>query len=113
MWLIIIGLTLGIVFGTLSNIRIPAEYSSYVSIAILAALDTLFGGVRAYLNKSFDLKVFTTGFFFNSILAAALAYIGVQLRIDLYMAAVFAFGVRLFNNIAVVRRILIDKIGKK
>lgn len=107
MWLPFIGLIVGIVLGWLTNWRIPEEYSSYLSIAVLAALDTLIGGIRAHLQNVYDESVFLTGFFFNIILAASLAFLGVHLGVDLYLAAVFAFGVRLFQNIAVIRRILL------
>ncbi|MCM3732256.1 small basic family protein [Fictibacillus nanhaiensis] len=109
MWLPVLGLVLGLLLGFMSDIRVPPEYSNYLSIAVLAALDTLFGGIRAHLQGSFEDKVFITGFFFNILLAAGLAYLGVHLGIDLYLAAIFAFGVRLFNNIAVIRRLLISK----
>ncbi|TWE08914.1 small basic protein [Neobacillus bataviensis] len=109
MWLPFIGLIIGIILGFLTEIRIPEEYSNYLSIAILAAFDTLFGGIRAYLQNIYDEKVFVSGFFFNIVLAASLAFLGVHLGVDLYLAAVFAFGVRLFQNIAVIRRILLTK----
>ncbi|RLQ95826.1 small basic family protein [Falsibacillus albus] len=109
MWLPVLGLLVGVVLGLLTDIRIPEEYSNYLSIAVLAALDTLFGGIRAHLQNIYDDRVFVSGFFFNILLAASLAFLGVHLGVDLYLAAVFAFGVRLFQNIAVIRRILISK----
>lgn len=109
MWLPIFGLIVGIILGLLSEFKIPAEYSNYLSIAVLAALDTLFGGIRAHLQNIYDQSVFVSGFFFNILLAASLAFLGVHLGVDLYLAAVFAFGVRLFQNIAVIRRILLTK----
>ncbi len=109
MWLPFVGLIIGILLGLLTDIRIPEEYSNYLSIAVLAALDTLFGGIRAHLQNIYDEKVFVTGFFFNIALAASLAFLGVHLGVDLYLAAVFAFGVRLFQNIAVIRRIILTK----
>jgi small basic protein len=109
MWLPVLGLVIGILLGLSSNFSIPDEYSNYLSIAVLAALDTMFGGIRAHLQNIYDEKVFVSGFFFNIILAASLAFLGVHLGVDLYLAAVFAFGVRLFQNIAVIRRILLTK----
>ncbi|WP_438316914.1 small basic family protein [Sporosarcina sp. FA9] len=109
MWLPLLGLVLGISLGLLTDIEIPQEYGNYLSIAVLAALDTLFGGIRAHLQQVYDDKVFVSGFFFNIVLAASLAFLGVHLGVDLYLAAVFAFGVRLFQNIAVIRRILLTK----
>ncbi|WP_428908735.1 small basic family protein [Niallia sp. Krafla_26] len=109
MWLPIIGLMIGLFLGFLTDIRIPPEYSNYLSIAVLAALDSLVGGMRAHLQNVYEEKIFVSGFFFNIILAVSLAFLGVHLGVDLYLAAVFAFGVRLFQNIAVIRRILLVK----
>ncbi|MDZ5470707.1 small basic family protein [Bacillus sp. 31A1R] len=113
MWLPILGLIIGVILGLLTDFSIPDEYSNYLSIAVLAALDTLFGGIRAHLQNVYDEKVFVSGFFFNIILAASLAFLGVHIGVDLYLAAVFAFGVRLFQNIAVIRRILLTKWSTK
>ncbi len=109
MWLPVLFLIIGVAVGLMTNLRIPEEYKDYLSIAVLAAFDTLLGGVRASLEKTFNETVFVTGFFSNVALAALLAFLGVQLGIDLYLAAVFAFGVRLFQNIAVIRRQVIDQ----
>jgi small basic protein len=113
MWLPIIGLAIGILIGYYTKVEIPAEYLPYLSIAVLAALDTLFGGIRSHLEEAFDIRVFASGFFFNTLLAAGLAFIGVHLGVDLYLAAVVAFGVRLFNNLAVIRRILLVKWSER
>jgi len=113
MWLPFLGLLLGVSLGILTDIQIPTEYENYLSIAVLAALDTLFGGIRAQLQNVYDDKVFISGFFFNIILAAGLAFLGVYIGVDLYLAAIFAFGVRLFQNIAVIRRILITKFEER
>ncbi|MEW9667524.1 small basic family protein [Ammoniphilus sp. 3BR4] len=109
MWLPIIGLIVGVILGLSSEFTVPVEYRNYLSIAVLAALDTVFGGIRSYLENIFDIKVFMSGFFFNTLLAAGLAFLGVYMGVDLYLAAIFAFGVRLFNNIAVIRRIMIGR----
>ncbi len=109
MWLPVLGLIIGVTLGLLTEIDVPHEYRNYLSIAVLAALDTFIGGIRAQLQNVFDEKIFVSGFFFNMILAASLAFIGVHLGVDLYLAAVFAFGVRLFQNIAVIRRVLITR----
>jgi len=113
MWLPLLGLLLGISLGFMTDFQIPTAYENYLSIAVLAALDTLFGGIRAQLQQVYDDKVFVSGFFFNIALAAALAFLGVHLGVDLYLAAIFAFGVRLFQNIAVIRRILLSRFSEK
>jgi len=109
----ILGLIIGILVGIFIPYNIPYKYSNYVAISILAALDSVFGAAAATLQNKFNMKVFISGFFGNAMLAAVLAYIGDKLGIQLYLAAVFAFGNRLFLNFAVIRRLLLNKISKK
>ncbi|HOS69705.1 MAG TPA: small basic family protein [Bacillota bacterium] len=109
----IIGLLLGIVIGILSPITIPIQYSSYMSVAILAALDSVFGGIRSSIEKTFNIEIFMSGFFGNAVLAAILTYIGDQLGVPIYYAAIFAFGVRLFQNFAIIRRYVLMGHKKK
>ncbi len=104
LWLPIVGLLAGIVVGSLLSISIPADYSRYTAMAILAALDSILGAVRAELEGQYDNKVFVSGFFANAILAGSLTFLGDRLGVELYYAAVVAFGVRLFNNLAIIRR---------
>ncbi len=109
----ILGMIIGILIGVfLIPVNIPQQYSTYMAVAILAALDSVFGGVAATLQKKFNMKIFVSGFFGNALLAAALAYIGDQLGIDIYLAAIFAFGNRLFLNFAIIRRYMLNKSAK-
>ena len=86
MWLPLLGLVIGILLGLLTDWRISSEYANYLSIAVLAAFDTLIGGIRAHLQNIYDEHVFVSGFFFNIILATSLAFLGVHLGVDLYLA---------------------------
>jgi len=113
MWLPIIGLLIGLLIGYILPVSIPTAYAPYVSIAVLAALDSVFGGIRSWLEKKFDIEIFVTGFFGNALLAALLAYIGDRLDIPIYLAAIFAFGTRLFQNFAIIRRYIIKGITGK
>ena len=110
----LLGLIIGILIGVFFiPVNIPQQYSNYVAVAILAALDSVFGGIAANVQGKFDLKIFLSGFFGNALLAAALAYIGDQLGIQIYLAAIFAFGNRLFLNFAIIRRYILNKSSKK
>lgn len=109
LWLAIIGLAIGILIGLNLPIIHPQAFSKYMSVAALAALDSVFGGIRAAMEDHFDNTIFISGFFSNALLAAGLAYFGERLGIDLYLAAVVAFGVRLFQNLAIIRRHLLKK----
>ncbi|WP_227767094.1 small basic family protein [Zhaonella formicivorans] len=109
MWLPLLGLLIGVLIGLLFPYQIPVAYAKYMSVAALAALDSVFGGLRSGMENKFDSGIFLSGFFSNTLLAGLLAYIGDQLGVELYMAAVFAFGVRLFQNLAIIRRFLLKK----
>ncbi|BAM47713.1 small basic family protein [Amphibacillus xylanus] len=113
MWVPLLFLLVGVGLGLLTDFSIPQLYSNYLSIAILAAMDTLFGGIRAHYEKKFDQRVFLSGFFFNISLAVVLTFIGQQLGVDLYLAAIFAFGLRLFKNISIIRRHVFKIQSKK
>jgi small basic protein len=102
-------LLVGLVLGFQLPVMLPLVYTKYMSIAVLAALDSVFGGIRAYMEDSFDYLIFTSGFFVNMLLAAGLAYMGDRLGVELYLAAVIVFGVRLFNNLGIIRRYLLKK----
>ncbi len=105
-----IGILIGAVIGYLLPFTYNASYSLYVSVAILACLDSVFGGIRANLEKKFDTRIFVSGFFGNAIIAAFLAYLGDKLGVPLYYAAILVFGGRLFENFAKIRRnILFEK----
>jgi small basic protein len=103
------GLLLGVVLGLQLPIM-PLDYVQYMAVAVLAALDSVAGGIRAYQEHIFDTTIFVTGFCTNTVLAAFLAYLGDLMGLDLYLAAVFAFGVRLFQNIGIIRRLMLKKI---
>lgn len=105
----ILGLFIGIVVGFILPYTYNYVYSLYVSVAILACLDSLFGGIRANLDNKFDIEIFLTGFFGNAIIAAFLAYIGDKLGVPLYYAAIITFGSRMFDNFAAMRRIWLNK----
>lgn len=113
MLIALLGLVIGVVIGFFLPNFYPAEYSFYISISVLAALDSIFGAVKANMENRFDMIIFITGFLGNAILAALLAYIGDKMGVPLYYAAIFVFGGRLFQNFAVIRRILIEQYLRK
>ena len=99
--------------GLLLDVNIPDTLSPYMSVAILACLDSVFGAVRASLSKNFKSDIFISGFFGNAVLAAGLAYLGDKLGIPMYIAAVIVFGGRIFDNFAVIRRLLIERLKSR
>ncbi|MDF2874526.1 MAG: hypothetical protein K0R22_1209 [Sporomusa sp.] len=105
----ITGLIIGIIIGIVFPITVPLEYAKFMSVALLASLDSVFGGLRAGIEEKFDNTVFITGFFTNALLAAGLVYIGDRLGIDLYYVSLLAFGLRIFQNLAIIRRYFLKK----
>ena len=105
----VLGLLVGLILGSISPVLIPMAYAKFFSIALLASLDSVFGGLRATMNEKFDNAVFISGFFTNALLAAFLVYMGDRLGIDLYYVALLAFGFRMFQNLAFLRRHILRK----
>ena len=109
---IIIGCLLGIIVG--ANLPlIPYIYTSYVAISIVAALDSVLGGIYATIKGNFDFKTFVTGFFGNAILSILLTYLGEKLNVDIYIGAIVVFVWRMFNNLTMIRIHYVEKISER
>lgn len=88
----------------------PFAAANYLSLAVLAGLDSVFGGIRAGAERRFRSDVFLTGFLVNMILAVLLVWLGEQIGVgDLYVAAVVTLGGRMFLNLSVIRRHLLER----
>lgn len=114
--MIFIAIILGCIIGAIIGVNMPMisyTYSGYLAIAIIAALDSVFGGIASTLNKKFDLKIFVSGFFGNAVLAILLTYLGQKLNVDIYLAAIVVFVGRMFNNLGIIRRYYIEKWSKE
>lgn len=114
--MILIAIIIGCLVGALIGINIPTipyTYSGYLAIAIIAALDSVFGAITSSLKKNFDMKIFLSGFFVNAILAIVLTYLGQKLNVDIYLAAVVVFVGRMFNNLGTIRRYYVEKFTSK
>ena len=104
MLLPLVGLLVGVLLGWVSSVNIGFEFSRYSAVAILAALDSVLGAVRAELDGVYDNRVFVSGFVTNAVVAVLLTFIGDRLSLDLYLVALINFGFRIFNNVALIRR---------
>ena len=109
---ILIGCILGAVIG-MNAPMISYTYSSYLAIAVIAALDSVFGGITSVIRKNFDLKIFISGFFGNAILAILLTILGQKLNVDIYLAEIVVFVGRMFNNLGTIRRYYVEKWTEK
>ena len=114
--MVFIAIIIGCILGAIVGINAPTisyTYSSYLAIAIIAALDSVFGGITSVIKKNFNLKIFITGFFGNAILSILLTILGQKLNVDIYLAAIVVFVGRMFTNLAIIRRYYIDKFLNK
>jgi len=103
-WFALLAGALGFALVYFSGAAFPTQYAQYLSLAALAGLDSLIGGVRAGTEGKFKSDVFISGFLTNTLLAAFLAYLGDLMGQPLGLAAVVALGGRIFVNLSIIRR---------
>lgn len=109
----LLGIAAGILIGFAFEFPYSAEYSFYITMGLLAAMDSIVGAVRAHMEDKYDNLIFVTGFVTNAVLASVLTFVGDKLGVPLYYAAILVFGGRMFNNLAVARHIVVDNIRAK
>jgi small basic protein len=104
----LIALLVGAILGLLLQPTVPPFLLPYLPVAVVAALDAIFGAVRAHLEGTFSERVFLISFMTNVVLAVFLVYLGDQLGVgsELSTAVVVVLGVRIFSNLSAVRRVV-------
>lgn len=102
----VLALVAGVIAGILLQPTVPVVLQPYLPIAVVAALDAVFGGIRATLDGVFDDKQFVVSFVSNVLVAAFIVYLGDQLGVggQLSTGVVVVLGVRIFGNVAAIRR---------
>ncbi len=108
---------ISIVIGVLAGMNAPFLFSGimsiYVSVVILAIIDSLLGAWRSYLEGKFDSAIFISGVLANALVATLLAFVGDNLGLPLYYAALFVFGTRLFQNVSIIRRLILEQYRRE
>jgi len=105
----LIGILIGIIIGFQINYSIPLEYTKYTAVVLIGILDALFGAIRAEATKDqYNALIFITGLIFNIILAVIITYLGEKLGLDLYLAATVVFTFRIFSNVGITRRAMLQ-----
>jgi small basic protein len=101
-----IGLLVGVLLGLLLEPTVPGWLNPYLPIAVVAALDAVFGALRAFLDGIFDDKVFVVSFVSNVLIAALIVYLGDKLGVggQLSTGVIVVLGIRIFSNVAAIRR---------
>jgi small basic protein len=102
----LLGLVGGVLLGLVWGPDVPLGLQPYLPIAVIAALDAVFGAVRAVLDGIFNDKVFVVSFLANVVVAAFIVFLGDQLGVgsQLSTGVVVVLGVRIFSNVASIRR---------
>ena len=105
----VLGLFVGVLAGIIFQPTVPTWLAPYLPIAVVAALDALFGGVRAHFDGVFDDRVFAVSFLSNILVASLIVFLGNQLGVgaELTTAVVVVLGIRIFSNAAAIRRRLL------
>ncbi len=101
-----LGLVVGLIAGLILQPTVPLGLQPYLPIAVVAALDAVFGGLRALLDGVFDDKVFVVSFIANVLVAGVIVFLGDQLGVgsQLSTGVVVVLGIRIFSNVASIRR---------
>jgi small basic protein len=101
-----IGLLIGVLLGLFLQPDVPIWLEPYLPIAVVAALDAVFGALRAFLDGIFDDKVFVVSFISNVLIAALIVYLGDKLGVggQLSTGVIVVLGIRIFSNVAAIRR---------
>jgi small basic protein len=104
-----IGLLIGIVFGLLLHPVVPLWLQPYLPIAVVAALDAVFGAFRSVLDGIFNDRIFVISFLSNVVVAAVIVFLGDQLGVGSQMSTgvVVVLSMRIFANVAAIRRHLL------
>ncbi len=114
MWYGLIGIALGIILGIFAPLTIPTEFARYTAVAIIGILDSILGAIRADMQHKYDSSIFISGLLVNMTFAMLITYFGDRLGLDLYLAVLVVFTLRIFSNLATIRYSFLTRfIGKK
>ena len=110
----LLGILIGILVGLGIDYTIPFAYTKFTAVVLVGILDALFGAIRAEVTKDqYDAMIFISGLFFNIVLALVITYLGDKLGLDLYLAATVVFTFRIFSNVGITRRAILQRLLEK
>ena len=102
--LALLGLLVGAALALLMRPTIPQDLTRYLAMAVVVAIDSSLGGVRSTLERTFNDRIFILAFVSNAAVGMLLVWVGDQLGLDFTTAVVVIFGIRIFQNVAAIRR---------
>jgi len=114
MWISLLGLVVGIALGVFFPVTIPLAYTRYTAVGIIGLLDSIGGALRANIQGKYNASIFVSGLIFNMILAMSVTYLGDKLSLDLYLAVLVVFMMRIMKNVGRLRYGLLTRfLGKR
>lgn len=113
-WWSIAGFLVGIILGIYAPLSIPIQFARYTAVAIAGIVDSIFGAVSSDLKGEYNSVIFISGVLFNMAAAMLITFLGDRLGIDLYLAVIIVFTLRIFNNLSTIRYSFLTRfLGKK
>ena len=103
------GIVIGFAAGWYFPLYLPFEYARLLSVSLMAALDTVFGGMRSSMEGKYDNTVFIIRLFYQCCFGSVFVLFRYLLGIDLYLVGILIFGMRIFNNLAAIRHLFLKK----
>lgn len=107
----ILALFVGLLLGAQLSSVVPPALAPYLSVAVLAGLDSICGGSRSYLEGKFQADIFSSGFLFNILLAIFFVWLGLGIGLNLLLAVAVVFGTRIFTNLSLIRRVFVSRMS--
>jgi len=104
----IIFLVVGAFIAFAMQVKVEGITAQYLAVACLAGLDTVLGGIRSAHENKFQTDVFVTGFLTNTVIAFLIAWLGDKIGIDLFVVVALVMGMRIFNNLSLIRRYVLQ-----
>ncbi len=109
----LLAIILGLLIGLFATVTLPNVIYSYVALAILCTIDSLIGAVRARIGRHYSTMIFLTGWLGNLLVALVMNAIGDALGVDLALPVTILLGMRIFNNVAKLRRMWLKSMAKR
>ncbi len=105
----ILAVLIGVIIGLLMHHPFTGNLGQYLAVGCLAGLDTVCGGIRSGYEGKFHTDIFVSGFITNLVIAISMAWLGDRIYIDLYQAVALVLGWRIFTNLSLIRRSILNQ----
>lgn len=109
---VVAGLILGVVAGLNLNLIYSPEYAVYISLAILAILNAIFNLLNENLKGELTFIKSIIFVVSDLVFGLLMGYVGEQLGLPIYLAAVFAFGNNIYKNLRTIINFMLEKYQK-